>query len=255
MSSSPIYVFCIIDSGKKIVFDLESRQIFSISHGNIAAIVRNIPADENLNEDLHGYARFHEQVAERMMKNFTVLPMRLMTVVKDQDAVRYMLARYEKTFQDNFARLAKKNEFGLKVLWPGETVMQSVAVPGKTEKPVVAGNSPASVYFRKKFDAHKNEQAFRAEAEKRIAEIDTFFSTLATEKKLRKLQTDKLLLNASYLVPEANQTRFIQAFNEMKTSFPEYKYLFSGPWPPYNFIVMEQAKLETANLSSQLFGT
>ena len=53
---------------------------------------------------------------------------------------------------------------------------------------------------------------------------------------MEKLKSDNLLLNAYYLVEKEKQRDFKEAFERAKNTPGDLNYLFSGPWPPYNFI-------------------
>ena len=85
------------------------------------------------------------------------------------------------------------------------------------------------------------DKGFKEEADKCIREIDSFFSKFAAEKRLEKLRSTTLLLSVAYLVEKTKQDRFRQAFEHLKRNIsPELKYMFSGPWPPYNFIALNK---------------
>jgi len=88
-----------------------------------------------------------------------------------------------------------------------------------------------------KLSNYRQEQALKEKAETFIAQIDHDLGTWAIEKKLTLLPTEKLLLNAAYLVDGCHQGHFRQAAIQLKTKLPELSYQVSGPWPPYNFVV------------------
>jgi len=91
-----------------------------------------------------------------------------------------------------------------------------------------------------KFEKYKIDKEFRAKADKFIRVIDIFFSKFAAEKKLGKLKTENLLLDAVYLLEKSQEINFREAFEHIKSARPDFKYLFSGPWPAYNFIVLSK---------------
>jgi hypothetical protein len=49
-----------------------------------------------------------------------------------------------------------------------------------------------------------------------------------------------LLLDAAYLVEKSQVCNFKEAFWHIKNAHPGFKFLFSGPWPAYNFIAMSR---------------
>lgn len=243
MSQVPIYIYCVINSTDEINASVDKQQIYSIPWRNQAAVVSDFKKTPDLNVHIKEYAVTHEKVVELMMNRFTVLPMRLLTLVASkEDAFTMMKDNYD-DFNANFARLDQKAEFGLKVLWPAEQIKEGLRMACKDNKEdeLISG-SPAKKFMKKKFDAYKTEKAFQKEAEKYIATIDGFFSGIATEKRLQKLPTDKMLLNASYLVGKNRQDELKPAFEKLRNAQPSLEFQFSGPWPPYNFIVMKKEK-------------
>jgi glycosyltransferase involved in cell wall biosynthesis len=99
-------------------------------------------------------------------------------------------------------------------------------------------NSPAKSFVKEKFEKYKIDKEFEEEANRCIVLIDDFFTRFAVEKKLENLKTDNLLLNASYLVEKERQEDFKEAFERTRRTPGDLKFLMSGPWPPYNFIVL-----------------
>ena len=47
-------------------------------------------------------------------------------------------------------------------------------------------------------------------------------------------------MNAVYLVENDREGDFREAFENVKRTHPHLKYLFSGPWPAYNFVVLSK---------------
>jgi len=133
-------------------------------------------------------------------------------------------------------------EFSLKVLWPAESVEQQVvpSLPPAKSGDYGLSNSAAGKYMAKRFDAFRINQLMESEADRRIAEIDRRFSRWAVDKKLERLLTPNLLLKAVYLVETGRQEEFKQAYADMQREAGNLHYLFSGPWPPYNFVRMEK---------------
>jgi len=235
------YVFAITDSGNEINLVLEQKKLYSVSYRDIAAVVCDIGEKEQwiTEPQLRKGAAFHEQGVEWIMARSTILPMRMLTLVSGHDGILAMLEQHYEEFRANLTRLAGQAEFGLKVLWPAETIKARLE---QYSVPAIRYNSLALNYLQKKFAAYRQGEAFQTAAEEQIARISDFFTGRWTEQKLRRLPTDNLLLNAAYLVENIRRQHFIQAFYQLKKNLPELKYQFSGPWPPYNFIIMKSEK-------------
>ena len=174
------------------------------------------------------------------MINFTVLPMRFLTVFNTQEDLLSMVEFYYEDFKNNLQRLFNKVEFGMKVIWPADTIKKRIIdVYHKTKHNIsVSIDSPAKTFVKEKFEKHIIDKEFQEEANRCIAVVDDYFNKIAVEKKLKRLQTQSLLLNASYLVGKDRQNEFKQAFEQLKNAPSDLKFLFSGPWPCYNFITL-----------------
>ncbi len=247
MSQYSIYIHGIINSTDEIDVTVDERQIYSIPWRDQAAVVADFKKTDGVNMHTKEYALTHEKVVELMMERFTVLPMRLLTLVASRENVLSVMKDNYEDFKRNFARLDQKAEFGLKVIWPVDQIREGLQSGHKNneEDKGVSGTSPAKMFMKKKLDSYRTEEAFRKEAKKFIAVIDGFFSGIAIEKRLQELPTRKMLLNASYLVEKNRQGELKPALEKLRDAQPGLAFQFSGPWPPYNFIVMRE-KLETA---------
>jgi hypothetical protein len=236
-----IYAYGIIDSHnslKEPIAGLEGKGIYNVSYRDIGITVSEL--NEETKEITDAYILEHERIVERLMEGFTVLPMRFLTVFNTREDLLSMAELYYEDFKDNLARLHNKVEFGIKVIWPADTIKQRIIdVYHKTKHNVsISTESPAKTFVKKKFQEHIIEKEFQEEANRCIAVVDDYFNKIACEKKLKKLQTENLLLNVSYLVDKDRQNELREAFEQLKNAPSDLKFLFSGPWPCYNFVTL-----------------
>ena len=243
-NNSCLYAYCIINANEKIDFTMAGKRIYSIAYRDIAMIAGSFEEGSAVNRHIDEYALMHEKIAERMMMRFTVLPMRLLTIFPSEEKVLAVLEKHYDVFMENFERLLGKAEFGLKVLWPSEKIKEGISSSaiGNPDYGTASDMSQAKSYMKEKYAKYKIEEAFLLEAKNHIEFIDKFFSGIVSEKKLMKLQTKRMLLNASYLVYHNRHDDLRYAFEKLKKARPEFYYQFSGPWPTYNFIIMKKGK-------------
>ena len=143
-------------------------------------------------------------------------------------------------FRSNLDRLINKVEFGIKIIWSGDNIRGEILKDHASSSHFLAAtkDSPGKMFIMGKFEKYKIERALKEKAEICIAFADNFLNRFAFEKKLEKLISTNLLLNAFYLVDKERQRDFKEAFELLRIAPDNFKYLFSGPWPPYNFIRM-----------------
>lgn len=234
-----IYAYCVIDSAGEIgerIEGLDGGVVYNIPYRGMGLAASEIKEGVR---DIDGIQVLrHEEVVERLMAKFTVLPMRFSTVFGCAKDALTMLEKYYDEFKDNLGGVCGKAEYGIRIIWNGEGVKGEItcAVMGEGRRHCASDCSPARRYVGGKLIEHRIERAFEAEAEKRIAFVDGFFTGVASEKKLEKLKRDKLLVNAFYLVQRENQGRFMEAFERLQKESSGLRFLLSGPWPPYNFV-------------------
>lgn len=237
-----IYTYCIIDSNNEIdssVKGLKGATVFNTPYLDIGVVA------SNLNGKMRNVTKIqvleHEAIIEKMMEKFSVLPIRFLTVFNRKEDVLSMMKDYYSDFKENLDRLRNKVEFGIKVIWPADKIKESIinAYKRSSQRVPIFGDSPGKSFIKEKFEKYKIDKEFEEEADRRIAIVDNFLGEFAVEKKLEKLKSKNLFLNASYLVKKEKQDDFKRAFKRLKGAFRDFKYLFSGPWPAYNFVILK----------------
>ena len=236
-----IYAHCIIDHNQAIDNDIEGMggtRIYNIPYRDIGIVVSHL--DRQTKDVPKEWVLKHEEIAEKLMENFNVLPMRFLTVFNNEEDILDMMKDYHNDFRMNLDRLRNKVEFGLKIIWSAEEMRRRIIneVDKVDDLASLKDNSLAKSFMKEKIEKYKVDKALEKEADRYIVAIDNIFNKLSVEKKLQKLTTENLLLNASYLVEKEKQGDFKEAFKCAKNTPGDFKYLFSGPWPPYNFIVL-----------------
>jgi len=236
-----LYLYGIIDSSDQVkdsIYGLEGACVYNIPYCDIGAVVSEFT--ESVQTKTKGSVLAHEQVVERLMEHFTVLPVRFHTVLDGRDGVLSLMQSYYKDFRDNLDRLRNKVEFGIKVIWPSDKIKEQIINTYKegNKKVLISSDSPNKRFIRKKFERYVINEEFQKRANKYIKVMDIFFSKFAAEKKTEKLKTENLLMDAVYLVEKDKERNFREAFEHVKSARPDFKYLFSGPWPAYNFVIL-----------------
>jgi glycosyltransferase involved in cell wall biosynthesis len=238
-----IYTYSIIDSNGSIadsISGLKEAHVYNIPYRDIGVVVSKLSGQ--IPDVTKEHVLKHEEVLERLMQNFTILPFKFLTVFNQEENVLKMMKEYYNDFKENLDRLRNKVEFGIRVIWPGDTIRNRIIDTFKKSgsNVVVADDSSVKNFVKERFEKYKIDKEFEDEADKCITLIDDFFSRFIAEKKLEKLKSDNLLLSASYLVEKDRQIGFKEAFERTRSTPSELKFLLSGPWPPYNFITLNK---------------
>jgi len=252
-----LYLYSIINSSNQIkeeIYGLEGSSVYNIPYCDIGAAVSEI--NQPIQEVTEGDVLEHEAVVEKLIADFTVLPVRFQTVINGKDNLLSMMQSYYKDFKDNLKRLHNNLEFGIKVIWPAEKIKKNIIKTLKNKEYIDSGDSPAKRFMNGKLEKYKIDKELETQADKLTKAMDIFLSKFAAEKKLEKLKTEDLLFDAVYLVEKSQESNFRVAFEHIKSARPDFKYLFSGPWPAYNFVVLsKQSSLLGGSNQANVFDT
>lgn len=237
-----IYLYGIIDFNDKIdspIKGLGGAHVYNIPYRDIGVAASNL--NGRAEEITPDRAVLHEEVVEILMEHFTVLPARFLTVFGRKRDVLSTMEKYYSDFKENLDRLRNKVEFGIKIIWSGDRIKKEIADTNvEYSHNLPKDSTPAKSFIKERFEKYKIEEAFQKEADKYITFVDNFFNKFTIEKRLEKLKTENLLLNALYLIEKEKQNEFRRTYEQLRSTQREFKYLFSGPWPPYNFIILKK---------------
>lgn len=125
---SPTYVYGLIGADTELPADLKglgpSGKVSTIVHGDIAAIVGDVPTDRPLGmrDDLLS----HEAVVDTVAENATVLPMRFPAVVEEDGIVEELLDPHHDRFVAALDELEGRVQFTLKGRYEQDVVLREV---------------------------------------------------------------------------------------------------------------------------------
>jgi hypothetical protein len=242
-----IYTYAVIDSAQAVEPSpgLFGTPVHNLPCRRLGVVVSELPEGDcprtgTVLKTLRTAERIleHSAVTDRLITRFTVLPIRFGTIFPDRDRVIANADEHYADFCCNLDRLRAKVEFGLRVLWPGEAIRQEIERAGSVRSVPGQPGTAARQFLEAKLVQYRLDQVFATRAEQAIAEIDRAFHHIAAEKECERLKTPNLLLSACYLVEQARIGDFHQAYERLRRGRPDFRYLLSGPWPPYNFVVM-----------------
>lgn len=183
------------------------------------------PAEDSLLAQL---AWDHDAIVRAVFEHEPVLPLRFGTIVANEDSARRLLAGSHAEAGDWLDRVAGHREWGVRV--------SAGATPAETP---LAGLSGAN-YLRMRQQSRRNGEQVRerqAEAARVLHAELAEYATGAVQRASHKL------LDAAYLVPQANEQAFLDAAAALYEQVRESGATVhaTGPWPPYSFTRTELA--------------
>jgi len=238
------YMYCIIRSADKREFTNKGigergDTVDTINHRNLACVVSNSPTVEYDSSRRNMMA--HTMVLEEVMKECTILPIRFGTVAPTADAVRdqLLIARYDELNKLQL-EMDGLHELGLKAFWFEEMIFNEIIAETPSIRRLrdsLIGKSADQTYFDR---IRLGEQIGKAMDAKRDHDSEIILSRLrplVSRTILNKTITDRMIVNAAFLISAQREHDFDMAIQELDAQMSKrvmFKYV--GPVPPYNFV-------------------
>ena len=241
-------IYAILDTDKDLGLDLkglDDSYVYTLTCKDISAAVSDIDKGNlKVNEEC---AVAYGKIIENMMREYTLLPMRFGTLVKEDREVIAILEKYYDGFIDNLRQIKGKLEYGLKVLLDikeaGFEINSSSETKDSKSFDRLKGGSPYKKYLLEKLREHKFEEALMGKVGRIIEDIHNPLKELSSLSKFKKMATKRIILDAAYLVEKKKKDVFIQRFKGLCKRHQKLKFLLTGPWPPYNFASLDSRHL------------
>lgn len=251
------YVYCIIRAKESRSFGPigiggRGDDVYTVHFEDLAAVVSNTllivydPTRENV------FA--HEQVNETVMKELTVLPMAFGSLFRTEKDIIELLRGTADALHDVFDKMEGKVEFGLKVNWDREKVIDEIEEKNeeiRILKEQIASRKTGSTYFARMQLGRLVEGALLEQADAFLRDIYAALRDVAVASRANKPIGDKMIMNAAFLVERDRETEFDNQVREIATEFEgKLSFKYTGPWPPYNFVHI-RLKLERGEAATE----
>jgi hypothetical protein len=244
------YVYCIIRTRRPLSLGplglgVDPAPVYTVGLGDLAAVVSDAPL--GVLDPTRDNVLAHQRVNETVMQDHTVLPMSFGTVFKTHDDVNAFLKSAYDAFLGVLDKMQNKVEFGLKVLWDRDAVIDEIAaenddihrLKGEIE------NQSGSTYFARMQYGRMVEAALEAKSAAYIADIFDRLRDVSVASRSNRPIGDKMILNAAFLVSRDREEPFDLRVKELGARYSKLTFKYTGPWPPYNFVNI-RLKLERA---------
>lgn len=228
------YIYCICREGVPLPHGLKGlgdSSLSLISYGGVAAVVSSAPkgACPPTPENVLSHAR----VVEGILPFSPVIPTRFSSLLGGERQVMDLLRRHCLELRENLCRLEGKVEAGVKVLLP-DTPEADRALDTETLTPSPPEAGEEYLLQRQRFYRHRENVAeeLRAMGEMLSQHLHPHWE----DRRVEYHENPAPMLSACYLLKQETMGAFLKALEALRCERPELKVLFSGPWPPYNFV-------------------
>jgi hypothetical protein len=220
----------------------------------LAALISQVPADEyddvRLREHLEDLAwlertaRRHEAVLEAVLREITILPLRLCTLYRDHDGVRRLLRDHAEPLARSLARIHGCAEWGVKVFAGRSASADEEGVVASEDREGLAERPGATYLVQRQRERERADQASELRATC-VEEVHRQAAACAREATTNPPQRPELhgretamLLNGAYLVPHPDVEQLHRTIEALRGEWQPQGFVIelTGPWPPYNFV-------------------
>lgn len=213
-------------------------EVYTVHYKDFAAVVSKCPLQ--IYDPTRENALAHEHVNEVVMKEFTVLPMSFGTVFRTEADIRTFMQGTYPALVDVLDKMEGKIEFGLKVNWDREAVLRQIEAENedvRVLKDQIDAGASGSAYFVKMQLGKIVEAAMQEKSGGYVQEIYGHLRDSAVASRSNKPIGDRMIMNAAFLVDREKTELFDQRVSEIAKKYEdELSFLYTGPWPPYNFV-------------------
>ena len=193
-------------------------------------------------EELVRHLMVHQAGCEHVMKQHTILPVKLGTVLEGEEGVLSVLQQGYTRFSEALARIEGKVEFEVAATWDLGRVFQEIS----SESDIIKLNE--AIRDRPKAEALEDrvllgkmvkDSLDRRRDDYRQRMVD-FLKDLALDIQENALLSDELVMNVALLIQRAREgdlTNRVQGLNDLFHN--EINFRIIGPLPPYSFSTVE----------------
>jgi hypothetical protein len=234
----------------------ENCPVYLLPVGSMVAIVSKLPQKKfssavlkkKLQEPdwLVYKAHLHEAVVEAIMRQGTVVPLRLMTLFQTETSLLEALLPHEATIKDFLEYVQDKAEWALKIYLDKARAKGYLLKNCKdlVESAENTHQSPGGRYLLEKQRERKAEEGLlrltrltTEEVSKRLAPLCEDFRPLKPLDKTITSSPWEMIYNGALLVTNNNVKALRKEVSSLRRDYRQKGFIFqlSGPWPPYNF--------------------
>ena len=244
------YLYCFIRSPVEKEFKVEGiggngSKVYTINHGDLAAVVCDSPDTEYYKVDRKN-TTLHELAIQKVMKEYTVLPVGFGCVAKNADQIKNnVLEKHYDELSKMLQDMEGKLEIGLKAIWRDnhviyqELLKEEPGIKQSVDRLIYKG---ASLEFSDVVLKSCNlgdklvaaiERIKKRESEQLLSSLEPF----ALDRHSKKIFSPLMIFNEAFLIANERKEDFDDRVDDLdQRCGKDIKFMYSGPLPPYSFV-------------------
>ncbi len=244
------YVYGIIPTSKSQTFGLSGfpprpEEVYTVVYRGLGCVVSNYLGEDFASlsrEDLVRCLMAHQEVVERVMKDYPILPVKFGTLVAGDSFVQRLIEQGHRRFAEALTRLDGTVEMEVAATWDLKRVLEEIGREEEiaTMKQALANRPPAEV-LEQQIRAGRIVKEFldrrRDEYQQRMVES---LKATAVDVQPNALVADEMVMNVAFLIARAREEEFDKQVGELDRLFDDrINFRVIGPLPAYSFSTVE----------------
>jgi hypothetical protein len=267
-TESARYIYGIIEESERKPFDLrgieDDTEVYTITHREIACAVSNSPLRDYssmLREDLGRSLVKHQAIIERIMEDYTVIPMKFGTLSSNDDEVAQILERGYSQLKELLTNMDGKIELDVAATW--DDLNNCIKEIGNEDKQIkelkaeISAKPPGETLPDKIKIGMMIKDALDKKREKEQAYIEDFLKEVAVDSQKHQVMDDTMILNCAFLLERTKEPDFDSSLKKLDEKYKQgVHFKCVGPLPPYSFATCQLRKLgySEINEAAELLG-
>lgn len=229
-----LYLYGLIDTPETVNYTCAGREIFNVAYNQLSALVsQGHSSMSRVNEE---NVLAHGEVLKGVIEAHAILPVRFGALLESRSEVEGLLARNYNMLLSSLGEARGMVEMSVRALWDAREAEENCRkkIPDNPEKEL-SGMPGTAFLMQKKRRLHWH-QCLKDMASAPAEDIHRRFSRLAIKQIKRILPSPGMFYHGSHMIKRECVGEFGEEFKSYRDSFPQYKFLLSGPWPLYSFV-------------------
>jgi len=239
------YLYCIIGANEgrnfgPVGIGNRGDVVSTISYRDLSGVISNSPMSRYVVSRENLLA--HEKVIEKVMQDYTVLPVRFCTIATSAEEIRSLLRKRFPEFKNLLRDMDNKIELGIKALWVDmNDILTKIARENKQIRQLKKKTEVKSPSKQTRTDkiclGTMVQSALEAKRQCEREEIVATLRKTALDYRLNKTYGDNMILNAAFLIDRSREKEFDNQVDELTAKYGKrIKFSYVGPAPPFNFV-------------------
>jgi hypothetical protein len=244
------YIYGVIRTSQPATFgqsllSLSPEVVYTIVHRDLAGVVSNYSGGDFAS--LSKEAKLHclmayQGVIERVMKEYTILPVKFGTLAEDEDEIRHILEQGYKKLAQTLDQMSGVVEIEVAATWDLKKVLEEI---GNEEeigqlKRSMAGKSASEILEMQVNAGKLVKESLDRRRESYCSQTVQSLAKAALDIQPNTLVTDEMVMNVAFLIQREKQEEFDNQVRWINEAFSDQiNFHVIGPLPPYSFSTVE----------------